>query len=538
MHLICQTAGVAKALRTGARLCRRGQYPAWITTTTLNTTAVRWYAGPVPRRKNRTQDALVGAGTHATTPDELASIYGQREEFYRTILDNLSEGVIITDGEDRILYVNARMQEISGHSPGELIGRIGYEVLSPPKNWDRMRRRLLERRAGSDEDYEHELIRNDGTTTWVRVSAKPYRSASGEIRGTVGAVTCIDRQKNLERENEYLRRELREAAGTEELIGPSAGLARIRDQIAMVAATDASVLISGESGTGKELVARAIHELSGRRSKPLVRVNCAAIPKDLFESEFFGHIRGSFTGAIKDRVGRFELANGGTLFLDEVGEIPLDLQGKLLRVIQEGQFERVGEDRTRSVNVRLISATNRDLARESSEGQFRLDLYYRLSVFPIEIPPLRERREDIVPLAEKFLSIAAGKLRIKAPLMSAAQMKQLQQYDWPGNVRELQNVIERATILAPHGGFTLNLDRSGRPSPGTRAGSNSAPVRSPATLPELKGKEREMVVAALKEARGKIYGANGAAALLGLKPTTLTSKLIRLGLQREDFMHG
>jgi transcriptional regulator with GAF, ATPase, and Fis domain len=372
----------------------------------------------------------------------------------------------------------------------------------------------------------------------IRVAAKPYRSATGEIRGTVGALSCIDRQKTLERGNEYLRGELRDATGTEELIGPSAGLARIREQIAMVAATDASVLISGESGTGKELVARAIHDLSGRRGKPLVRVNCAAIPKELFESEFFGHARGSFTGAIKDRVGRFELANGGTLFLDEVGEIPLDLQGKLLRVIQEGQFERVGEDRTRSVNVRLISATNRNLARESSDGRFRLDLYYRLSVFPIEIPPLRERREDIVPLAEKFLSIAARKLMIKAPVMTRAQLKELEQYDWPGNVRELQNVIERATILAAHGGFALNLDRTGRRSSGPRPVAEVAPVRSPGVLAELKGREREMVVAVLKEARGKIYGTNGAAALLGLKPTTLASKLARLDLKREDFIHG
>ena len=248
-------------------------------------------------------------------------------------------------------------------------------------------------------------------------------------------------------------------------------------------------------------------------------------------------MRGAFTGAIKDRVGRFELANGGTLFLDEVGEIPLDLQSKLLRVIQEGNFERVGEDRTRTVNVRLISATNRDLESESSDGRFRLDLYYRISVFPIEIPPLRERREDIVSLAEHFRKVASQKVMIKPPLLTKAQLKELEQYAWPGNVRELQNVIERATILAAHGAFTLNLGRSGRqvPAPGA---VESVPLNPAISLSDLKSNEKELVAAALKETRGKIYGANGAAAMLGLKPTTLASKLVRLGLKREEFMHG
>jgi PAS domain S-box-containing protein len=488
--------------------------------------------------KSSSDQPLAGSEAHETGVARLAAIYGEREEFYRTILDSLAEGVIITDGEDQILYANTRMQEISGYSPDELMGRIGYEVLSPSKNWNRMRRRLRERLSGSAENYEHELIRKDGRTTWVKVGATPYRSAIGRIQGTVGTLSCIDRQKSLERENEYLRDELRDAAGTEQLIGLSAGLARIREQIAMVAPTEASVLISGESGTGKELVARAIHELSGRRGKPLVRVNCAAIPKELFESEFFGHVRGAFTGAIKDRVGRFELADGGTLFLDEVGEIPLDLEGKLLRVIQEGQFERVGEDRTRTVNVRLISATNRDLAAEASSGGFRLDLYYRLSVFPIEIPPLRERREDIAPLAGYFLKIAAQKLNIDVPFLTAGQIKELEQYAWPGNIRELQNVMERATILAAHGAFTLHLEESGRRGRAPRPVTESIPVKPTGAFRDFKTREKELVAAALKNTRGKIYGANGAAALLGLKPTTLASKIARLGLNREEFLHG
>jgi len=480
---------------------------------------------------------LPGEEAHLNLTD-LPSIYAGREDFYRTILDSLAEGLLITDPDDRIIYVNRLMQELTGYTPDELIGRIAYEVLAPRKNWDRMRRRLRERMEGSAEDYEHELIRKDGKATWVRVRATPYRNASGEITGSVGALSCIDKQKVLEHENEYLREELRDTAGAE-LIGPSAGLARIRDQIKMVASTDAAVLINGESGTGKELVARAIHELSARRDKPLVRVNCAAIPKELFESEFFGHVRGAFTGAIKDRLGRFDLAHGGTLFLDEVGEIPLDLQGKLLRVIQEGQFERVGDDRTRTVNVRLISATNRDLAAECQAGRFRLDLYYRLSVFPVEIPPLRERREDIQPLARHFLDIAARKLMVRPPVLSKAQCRELEQYSWPGNVRELQNVIERASILAAHCDFTLHLNDARRPvQPVPQSIADAAPARTPSHLAELKTREKELVIAALKQARGKLYGANGAATILGLKPTTLTSKLARLGLNRQDFLHG
>jgi transcriptional regulator with GAF, ATPase, and Fis domain len=307
-----------------------------------------------------------------------------------------------------------------------------------------------------------------------------------------------------------------------DIVGQSPALAKVLDQIKTVAATDATVLICGESGTGKELVVRAIHELGPRAHKPLVRVNCAAIPKDLFESEFFGHVRGSFTGAIQDRVGRFELANGGTLFLDEVGEIPPDLQPKLLRVIQEREFERIGEGRTRTVDVRIISAANRELSREAREGRFRLDLYYRLSVFPIEIPPLRERREDIVPLAEHFLRLSARRLGIAVPELGTDQRRALEGYDWPGNVRELQNVIERATILASRGGFRIDVHGPGHAS----------------LLPEMLPRDRAAIERALRQARGKVYGTNGAATLLGMKPTTLASKLERLGIRRLEYLHG
>jgi transcriptional regulator with GAF, ATPase, and Fis domain len=296
------------------------------------------------------------------------------------------------------------------------------------------------------------------------------------------------------------------------------------------------VLVLGESGTGKELVARAIHDLSARKEHPLVRVNCASIPKELFESEFFGHVRGAFTGAIKDRVGRFELADGGTLFLDEIGEIPPDLQSKLLRVLQEGQFERLGDDRTRTVQVRLIAATNRDLLGEAKAGRFRLDLYYRLSVFPIEMPPLRERLEDMRPLAEHFIKQSARRLGVPAPRLSKLHLQELQSYDWPGNVRELQNVVERAVILAR--GRHLQFDLPRRVSPNGLSSDRTPPSDDERdeelSLSELVVRERAIVSRALERSRWKIYGTDGAAALLKIKPTTLVSKMKRLGLQKEN----
>jgi transcriptional regulator with GAF, ATPase, and Fis domain len=302
-----------------------------------------------------------------------------------------------------------------------------------------------------------------------------------------------------------------------------------------VAPTEANVLILGESGTGKELVARAIHDLSARKDHSLVRVNCASIPKELFESEFFGHVRGAFTGAIKDRVGRFELADGGTLFLDEVGEIPLDLQSKLLRVLQEGQFERVGDERTRTVRVRLITATNRDLLAEAKAGRFRLDLYYRLSVFPIEVPPLRERPEDIGVLAEHFLQQAARRLGVPRPRLTRLHVQELRSYDWPGNVRELQNVIERAVILARGGALQFDLPHRVRQDTLVEpmASVPSRDGEEELSLDELAIREREIVVAALRRSNWKIYGADGAAALLRIKPTTLVSKMKRLKVQKD-----
>src|SRR5215471_10543375 len=268
----------------------------------------------------------------------------------------------------------------------------------------------------------------------------------------------LDRlRKQLELENAYLHEEVKDRLAFGEIVGQSPALHEVLRQIDIVAPTDATVLITGESGTGKELAARAIHELSPRRDRPLVTVNCASIPRELFESEFFGHVKGAFTGAVRDRIGRFQLADRGTIFLDEVGEIPLELQSKLLRVLQEQKVERVGEDRERQLDVRVIAATNHNLKKDCEAGRFRRDLYYRLSVFPIELPPLRQRSEDIGLLAEHFMEVASRRLNCPDVLLTSQALEQLMAYDWPGNIRELHNVIERAVILAQRG--PLRIDR-------------------------------------------------------------------------------
>jgi len=337
----------------------------------------------------------------------------------------------------------------------------------------------------------------------------------------------------LEEENNYLREEVSSALGVGDIIGSSPGLKKVMQQIQLVAATEATVLVTGESGTGKELVARAIHENSPRKDRALIKVNCGAVPETLFESEFFGHVKGSFTGALKDKPGRFELADGGTLFLDEIGEVPLAMQAKLLRVLQEQEIERVGDTRTRKISVRIIAATNRDLKKEVEAGRFRQDLFYRLSVFPIEIPALRERRDEIAPLASHFVKQSARRMNRPAPRVTQATMNQLTAHDWPGNVRELQNAVERAVILAQGGPLRFELAPAQDASPKPAAPSTATHVKL-LTRDELKRHERESIAAALKQCGGKIFGSDGAAELLAMKPTTLASRIKALGIKRKS----
>jgi transcriptional regulator with GAF, ATPase, and Fis domain len=392
--------------------------------------------------------------------------------------------------------------------------------------------------------------RKDGTKFWVEYTSTPIRER-GKVVGAVivfrdvtqrreadeklrAALDEVDQlRKRLELENAYLQEEIRIEYNLHGIIGRSAAIQQTLRQVALVAPTDASVLITGESGTGKELIARAIHEAGNRSNRALIRVNCAAIPRELFESEFFGHVKGAFTGALRDRIGRFELADGGTLFLDEVGEIPLELQGKLLRVLQEGQFERVGEERTRKVDVRVIAATNRDLRQEVRQGRFREDLYFRLNVFPIESVALRERRDDIPLLAAHFLRGASRKLKTTDLRLTEGDMRRLTQYDWPGNVRELENVIERAAILARNGRVRIDLPEPGSgkgPVSHKAAGETCPPVL---TDEERRERDRANIIAALATCGGKVFGRGGAAELLDVKPTTLASRIKSLGIQVE-----
>jgi transcriptional regulator with GAF, ATPase, and Fis domain len=373
----------------------------------------------------------------------------------------------------------------------------------------------------------------DGARPWGQIFADHIGAAIANAR----AFEEIQRLKvQLEQQNTYLQEEVVEAKNFGDLVGQSAALRQIVSQVDLVAPTDASVLILGETGTGKELVAYEIHRRSRRKDKSLVRVNCASIPRELYESEFFGHARGAFTGAIKDRAGRFEAAEGGTLFLDEIGEIPLELQGKLLRALQEKNYERVGEDRTRHADVRIVAATNRDLKKEVAAGRFREDLYYRLHVFPVQIVPLRERKEDIPLLAQHFIKLSVKELGCPKPRLTRAGIVQLQSYDWPGNIREMHNVIERAVILARGGPlhFDLPVSEASQPARSTKADDSSNAKSEFFTESEMQQRERENLFVILEKAGWKIKGADGAAELLGVKPTTLLSRIKKMGLKRPE----
>jgi formate hydrogenlyase transcriptional activator len=346
----------------------------------------------------------------------------------------------------------------------------------------------------------------------------------------------------LAQENAYLQEEIRSEHNFDEIVGHSPALLDVLRQVDQVATTDATVLISGETGTGKELIARAIHNASNRKDRPLVKVNCAAISAGLVESELFGHVKGAFTGAIERRTGRFELANGGTIFLDEVGELPLDTQVKLLRVLQEKEFEPVGSSKSVVVDVRIITATNRNLKEAVSAGRFREDLYYRLNVFPINVPPLHDRREDIPVLAMFFVEHFAQKFDKKIESISRDSMAQLTSYAWPGNIRELQNVIERAVVLCGTGSLSLAMEMLPTASPGNGAQQSRVAAKAeifdatsddngsrPSTLEEV---ERRHVLSVLEQSHWVIDGRNGAARTLNLHPNTLRSRLKKLGIQR------
>jgi formate hydrogenlyase transcriptional activator len=461
----------------------------------------------------------------------------QSEEQFRDLFEEAPIAYVHQGVDTRIFRANRTAMQILGVKPAEIGGLLGTSFFpDTPEAQGRLRDALPLLANGTDENgVVLELRRkDDGLPLWVRWWCRPEPGA-GYTRSMFMDITdqvLTEQQKaRLEAQNAYLLDEIRAEQNFGAIIGGSSGLRKVMQQVQLVAPTDATVLITGESGTGKELVARAIHEQSARCERPLIKLNCSAVPEGLFESEFFGHVKGAFTGALKDKPGRFELADGGTLFLDEIGEVPLAMQAKLLRVLQEQELERLGDTRTRKVNVRVIAASNRNLKKEVDEGRFRQDLFYRLSVFPIEILPLRERREDIAPLVANFVRQSARRMNRPEPQLNKAALDRLGSYDWPGNVRELQNTVERAIILWREGPLTFDL-------PNLPAGQNTERQPKPAadaallTRDELKRRERETIVNALKQTNGKVSGPSGAAKLLAMKPSTLSSRISSLGINR------
>lgn len=464
------------------------------------------------------------------------------------ILRAAGEGIYGVNADGKTTFVNPAAERMLGWNAEELVGKDMHSIVhhthADGSYYPAIHCPIYAAfRDGAVHQVDNEVFwRKDGSRFFVEYTSTPIKDrgsvvgavivfrdvtqrkeADEKLRSALAEVEQL--RKQLELDNEYLQEEIRRETNHRGIIGASAPIQKTIRQIELVAPTDASVLITGESGTGKELIARAIHDASKRSHRPLVRVNCASVPHELFESEFFGHARGAIPGALRDRLGRFELADGGTLFLDEVGEIPLELQGKLLRVLEEGQFERVGESRTRSVNVRVIAATNRDLGNEVRQKRFREDLYFRLNVFPVESVPLRERADDIPLLAAHFLRLASGKLKISDLRLTEGDVRRLAQYAWPGNVRELQNVIEHAAILARNG--RLRIDLPGGTTRGAGGPNNTALL----TEDERRDRDRANIIAALDACGGKVFGHGGAAELLHVRPTTLASRIKVLGIK-------
>ena len=473
----------------------------------------------------------------------------QYRQLYRStpaMLHTVDEGGLIVTVTDHWL---SKM----GYSRDEVIGRPISEFFSFPFRKRMTDGRLREVISGGDfQNEDRQMVTKSGQVLDLLTSAIAERNAAGDVKRMLVASKDVTERNRAERalrstlvenarlreelelERDYLREEVNVALNFGRIVGKSPALKHMLAQVEAVAETPANVLVLGESGVGKELVARAIHARSPRAEAPLVKVNCASIPKELFESEFFGHVKGAFTGAHKDRIGRFQLADGGTLFLDEVGEIPVELQGKLLRVLQESEFERVGDDITRSVDVRVIAATNRNLEESVMDGSFREDLFYRLSVFPIEVPPLRKRKEDVIQLAQHFLEQTCQDFGRKVMKLTRTQAEQIQSYDWPGNVRELKNVIERAVILSK--GSVLRLDLS-LPGNATEVGlpedsGNSMNEESVLTEKQMKAVQKKNILTALKVSDWRVSGSQGAAELLGIKPTTLADRMRAFGLRK------
>jgi formate hydrogenlyase transcriptional activator len=457
------------------------------------------------------------------------------EERFRSLFEFSPDAIIVTDQDGKIAETNGQVEKFFGYSRGELVGQP-VEMLVPE--------RFQQAHPGHRKEYSAQPRmrpmgigldlygrRKDGTEFPVDIMLSPVKTDSGKL--VLGVIRDLSDKKRAEeelarkeREKRYLEEELNTEHRFEDIIGDSVALKRVLRQVETVAEQDVTVLILGETGTGKDLIARAIHQLSPRRERTLVKLNCAAIPTGLLESELFGHERGAFTGAISQKIGRLELAHQGTLFLDEVGDLTPEIQPKLLRALQEKEFERIGGTRTISADIRLVAATNRNLEKMVADREFRSDLYYRLRVFPISLPALRERREDIPLLVRYFVAKHATRMHRKIESIPPEIMNALTKWDWPGNIRELENFIERCVILSKGPALRAPLAE-------LQAPQETASEREDASL---EAAEKEHILRVLREAKGMIGGPGGAASRLGLKRTTLNSKLKKLGIKRQDYI--
>jgi formate hydrogenlyase transcriptional activator len=478
----------------------------------------------------------------------------ESEARYRDLYENAPNAYWVVGLDGRIQSANRRWSELIGYPLSEIVGQLTYSFAAETPT-GRPRSLAVRRKHEAGEPvsgWEIELRHKDGRPVWIKVWMEPTRGADGSLQAA--RCFCVDitdrvlaeqERDRLQQQKLYLQEEIKAVHNFGQIIGRSAALMGVLEQVGRVAPTDASVLVTGETGTGKELIARAVHSASPRKDKPLIKVNCAALPAGLVESELFGHEKGAFSGAIARRQGRFELADGGTIFLDEIGELPAEAQVKLLRVLQEREFDRVGGAAPIRVDVRVIAATNRDLLQEVREKTFREDLYYRLNVFPVHLPPLRERRDDIPLLVHFLVNKFAPRVGKRLDGVSRATMQRLQEYPWPGNVRELENVLERAVILAtgptlevapdllPAKALTPPAEERAQPEgAGEAPVTAAAPPASGRPLPSLEAVERDHITTVLRHTNWVITGPRGAATVLGLNPSTLRSRIKKLGISR------
>lgn len=484
--------------------------------------------------------------TCAQLQEELASLQAQFQQLtqecqraeealatsqqrFHSFMDNSPTVAFIKDADGRYVYLNKACEQLFGKTFAESQGKTDFDIW-PEETARQVRENdhtvLSENKTTQNTEIAPQA---DGQHQWLSFKFPMTDEAGQPCVG--GMAIDITQLYVLQNENSYLQEEIKTVHNFEEIIGSSPAMAKVLRQVEQVAGTDATVLIVGETGTGKELFARALHNLSQRHEKPLIKVNCAALPAGLIESEFFGHEKGAFTGAIARKIGRFELAHGGTVFLDEIGDLPLDLQVKLLRVLQEQEFERVGSSQTIRVDVRVITATNRDLHKAVEEGKFRADLYYRLNVFPISIPPLRERNGDIALLAQYFVNKHMHKLGKQIEQIAPTTLRKLSAYRWPGNVRELEHVVERAIIMSE--GPVLSIEDSFLPSApaADEAGQQTGPL-------SLEDVERQHILKTLKHTHWVVEGPKGAALILELHPNTLRGRMRKLGIRRDDYLHN